>query len=802
MRFLTELWSDFRFTARTGRKNVLLALIIVGTLALGIGISTGIFTIVAAIGLRAQVDHSPESFVQVYTAYTAHSANLREFGPTTLVDYFAFRSTSRSLRLLAAWQVSRGSFGDGGSPDTRALLVTCNFFSLHTLEHPRLGRLLQEDDCSRTRGVAVITEETWRSRFGADPDIIGRVVHYNSVPLTVVGVAPSPFAGRINRADLWVPYTQQTYLVPGVEQFSPNNRFEVAGRLQSGHSRADVTVELNIIAARQDVVQQGRKTVVVVSNGSFLQQPSRRATAMFVIPLITGIVSLIVVLASMNVTTLLLARADARQREIAIRLALGASTARLLRMFVTETLALAIVAGVVGLVFAQSIPNPLYQWLTGEPAAVRLAPDWRVFLYLGGTTFLAAFLSGVAPAMQSMSVHLVIGLKGGRTLVGRSGTSSGLHALLVGSQIALSLVLLVGAGILLRAHLRMAGTDPGFETRQALVTPLRPAGAEPIPWSAVRNAIGHRIASLPGVVSFAWASAVPPNGQVVDIRVAGEALRRVGSNSVSPEFFRTLRIPLVRGRALHQADSRSTGLIPTVVSEQFTRELSPERDVLGRVFRTDSGETLEVVGVVRDTAAYGDIDPPIIYRVFSERASRGVLAVRFKGDVAAMARALTKATKESAPGIAISPSTLAAQMEGTQERFWHLATLVLMLGALGLFLAVIGVYGVVSFGVRRRSRELAVRAALGATRIHILGAALLPSLRSVAIGLAVGIVVALLISPVLQRAVQGLPFPIDAHDPLTYSTVVMVLSAVAVAAMIFPAMRAADAVSLQALRGE
>src|SRR5262245_35139619 len=405
---IADLWQDLRYAARGLRRHALLSIVVVATLALGIGISAGVFTLINAVALRARIDKDPGSFVSVFSSYTRDPVRPGRPGDTTVEDYIAFRDKARSVRDLVASTDFRPSLEDDPS-ETRVRLTTCNFFSLYQSDRMILGRVLQPEDCSAANPVAVLSEPVWRNRFAADPEIIGKAIHFNGHPVTVIGVAPR-FSGQIDRAIAWMPYTLENYLGAGENLQRPDEAawLTVEGRLNPGFSRRDVAAELGLLAGQQDQRYPGRKSVVIVTDGSMIQQPGMGQTAaVWVITLTMAVLILVVLITCANVTTLLLARAEARQQEIAIRLALGAGRARLIRMLLSETLLLACLAGPISLYFAYKLPPLLNVWLFRESVDFSLAPDWRVFSYLATLSLLAGLLAGLAPARQSLSFDLV-----------------------------------------------------------------------------------------------------------------------------------------------------------------------------------------------------------------------------------------------------------------------------------------------------------------------------------------------------------------------------------------------------------
>ncbi len=808
---MQTLWQDLRYAARSLRRHTVLSVTVLATLTLGIGLNTAVFTLINADSLRPHVDKDPESFLRVHTTYTKDPTHPGYPGKMTLADYSALGNEARSCDLAALAQFD-AQLGQSDPARVRALLVSSNFFSVYSLQQPLLGRLLQPGDFSPASPVVVLSEELWRNRFGADAQIVGKVVNFNDQPLTIIGVTPTPFAGRISRANAWLPYTLQPYLKPDENLLKPSDTdwLTVVGRLKPGFSHRDAEAELALIASQQDRLHPGRRTAVTVTDGSWFQEPERHELALWVIPLIIGTLALVTLVACANVVTLLLSRASARRQEIAVRLALGAGRMRLIRMLLTETLLLAFASGLASLYLVYELPPVLYRFITAEPADFPLDPDWRVFWYLAGITLMAGVLSGLTPALTSLKFDVSEALKGRQSLFGRTHGKGRLRGLLIGAQVAMSFVLLVGAGLFLRAYQQVAKLDPGFESRQVLASVMltKGQGSARRSWSAFHRTLAQRVGALPGVESVAFASALPfAARETIEVQYANRPVREVRTNEVSPQFFGTCGIPIVLGRALERTDSPvGDGSSQVVVSQELGRQFWGRENPLGKTLRTPDGDVLEVVGVARDTSSQriGAPDSPLIYQPWSPDARAYTPLVRFVGDSGTLSRAVTASFGEIAPGASVATGTIQSYMEEPLSPLWTLQILVGILGAIALALSVIGIYGVVSFAVSRRTRELGIRIALGAQKKDIFRSVLGDGARPVIAGLFAGLLLALAVSPVLGRVFQvaRASFTFNAHDPFAYAGVALLLAAVALAGMLGPALRATKVDPLEALRDE
>ncbi len=814
IRLIDGLCGDMRFAVRNLRKQALLSAIVIITLALGLGVSTAVFTFVDATALRARVDGDPDSFVRVYSTYTTDPANPGQPGGTTLEDYRAFRDHAQSLQDVVAWRRVTAPVGQNDSSETWVLLVTCDFFRLYPLNHPGLGRLLDDGDCGAPSPVVVLSDTFWRDRFAADPSVVGTTVSFNGQPVTVVGITPSAFAGQIKGAQAWFPYTLQPYLRLGPDFLKAPDAplLTVEGRLRPGVSRAGAASELALLARQQDLLHPPRKSSVIVSNGSMLQEPEIHGVVSVLVALTMGVLIFVVVIVCANVTALLLSRGDARRQEIAIRLALGATRPALVRMLLMETLVLASLAGLASLYFAYRLPSILMHWLVTGPVNWPVNPDWRVFVYLAAITLLAGALAGFAPAIESLRLNFTDALKGRRNLLGGSGRGFSFRDVLIAGQVAASLFLLVGAALFLRAHHQMMAASPGYETRQVLIPSLflRDAHEFPQSWSAFHSMLSQRLQVVPGVQSVAYASEQPSNDEgepkIENVQLAGQAIRQVHINEVSPGFFTTLDIPILAGRSLQETDSACRRTVcQVVVSEEFVKKLMSSKDPLGMTLRTSKGATLEVVGVARDTssALHGLADSPLIYEPWAPETGPYAPIVRFSGDSVAVGQAVTSVLRESYPGAYIDVRTIQSEIDDNLNGFWHLEVLIAILGGVAVTLAIIGIYGVISFAVSRRTQEIGVRVALGARNSDVYTAVIKSNVRPILAGMVVGESLALTGAWILSRVLERNPFmPLRPGDPIAFTAVPILVAAAALVACYVPARRAARVDPTVALRYE
>jgi predicted permease len=483
-------------------------------------------------------------------------------------------------------------------------------------------------------------------------------------------------------------------------------------------------------------------------------------------------------------------------------------------MLIVETLLLAAAAGLASLYFAYRLPGALIAWLD-DPDRNRtiewsLQPDWRVFAYLAVITLLAGALAGLTPALQSLKVNLSESLKGRQLLFGGARSGAWLRSLLISAQVASSLVLMVGAGLFIRAYQRMTAIDPGYETRQVISARVYARGKVPTRGALpdFNRTLAQRLEALPGVQSVAFANLQPlVSAGLFDVQIPGQAARKAAMNWVSPGFFSTLGIPIVRGRALREGDPPcGREGCSVIVSEELARQFWPGGDPIGKELRNPRGARFEVVGVARDvvTQSIGRQDDPMIY--FPWVPNDGPVyyspLVRFTGDGAAMAHSVTAAIRAMSPELSIEARTIQSWMDENLEMFRKLETLTTLLGGIAVALAVMGIYGVVSFAVSQRTKEVGIRIALGARKRDIYGAVLGAGARPIASGLLVGLSLGLAGASALARGLQNAPVAVNTHDPFTFAAAATLLVAVALAAMLGPARRATRVDPMLALREE
>ncbi len=559
--WMETLWQDVRYGARLIRRSPMLAAAVVATLTFGIGLNTGIFTLINAELFRSGVK-DPDSFVRVHPVYTGDvpPGNPRS-GRASREDYLDWREATRTIRDLAAWQSTGGLLDDDDTARVPAFEVSCNYFAVYGTRQPALGRLFLEEECGNhgPQTVTVLSEELWRTRYAADPNIVGKMVQFDRRALAVVGVARRG-TGEPMRGGLWIPYSTRVSAGLGP--------LRVEGRLKPGFSRAAAQAELQVLASRQDRLHPGRTTRMHVTGGAGIEEPGAAPRLFWVLSLVLGALAVVLLLVCVNVSLLMLSQASSRHREIAVRLSLGAGRARLLRMLLTQSLLMAGAAGAASAWMAYWFPSAFLA-LANLRVDYSLAPDWRVFLYLGVIAMGAGCAAGLAPASESLKTDLTSAIKGHPGHLGM--TPWKMRDSLVTAQVALSLLLLAAAGLLAKATYGALTGDPGFEADRVLVaySPLRFPPYTTASAASFYREFAGRVAVLPGVESVAFATSIR-SGDSIELVKSHARLSDPGSqasvNQVSPQFFRTMGIRLIRGRTFTSEEASVAAPI-TVVSE-------------------------------------------------------------------------------------------------------------------------------------------------------------------------------------------------------------------------------------------
>ena len=809
-----DLWQDIRFGLRMLRKSPGFTLVAVLSLTLGIGANTAIFSLVNTALLRPLPIAKPEQLVALNNA----SEN-RTFPTFSYPNYKDFRDRSESFSGLIGYRFTPCSLShDGINERLWGYEVTGNYFDSLGVT-AALGRLISPDD-DRDPGaspVAVVSYKCWQQRFGSSPGIIGRDVIVNGRGYTIIGVAPQGFYGTeiISAPDMWFPVAMQAQLEIGrswLDERAVENLF-VQGRLKPGVSSAQAQASLNEIALQlereyPDVNEDKR---VVLSPPGLIGNAFRGPVLGFT-GLLMVVVGLVLLLACTNLANLLLARAADRRREIAVRLSLGASRARLVRQLLTESLLLSCSGGVLGLLLASRLVElaTAFKLPIDVPVAINLQLDYRVFIFTCLISLATGALFGLLPAWQATKGDLVPALKDEFAFGGYR--RSWLKNSLIVFQIALSLVLLIGGGLMMRALQQAQTIELGFSPERAAEVSfdLRLQGYDDARGREFQRRLLERVRAIPGV-QFAGLTDMAP----VDLHFSrdrvfleGQPPQRLANvpgamtNRATPGYFQAMGTRLVRGRDFTEQDDDKAERV-AIINESFARRFFPGEDPIGKAFRLGSPESpqRQVVGVVQDGKYAGlNEDPkPFVSRpLWQSYSGATTVIVRTAGDQEKLIVLVRNEAQQLDPNLPIASRTLIERMSLPLLPARVAAAVLGGFGLLALALAAIGIYGVMSYAASKRTHEIGIRMALGAQKSDVLKLVIRQGVTLTLIGMTIGSLAAL----ILTRSMKSLLFGVSATDPLTYAGVALLLAGVALVACYLPARRASRVDPMVALRCE
>jgi predicted permease len=817
---MKTLLQDLRYGVRMLWKTPGFTVVAVVSLALGIGLNTAIFSIVNVILIRpVPIVKEPGSVVWLRA-------------PVSYPDYVDYKEQTQTFEGMAAITgTSEFSLTGSGEPELiKGEYVTENYFDV--LEVGALkGRTFVKEEGQTPAPVVVLSEHLWRTHFDSDSTIIGRQISLNGLGFMVVGVAPKNFIGTevgLNR-ELWVPLSMQPLLNPPEASRAADplsNRFHerdshwlaVFARLKPGISREQAGTDLTTVARHVAVTYRGKVSDETLRSVQLLRMsggmdPRDQQEALPLAGIVMVVVALVLLIACANIASLLLARAAVRRRETAIRQALGATRPRLVRQWLTESILLGVAGGGLGLLLALWANQLLISYLQTTPlASLELGLDWRVLAFTLGVSVTTGVVFGLAPALQASRLDIVMALKSEDAQ--RAGSRrSRLRAVFVTAQVTLSVVLLVGAGLFIRSLQRANTIDPGFRVDRALTVPinlglLRYKEAEGE--NFYRNLLA-RVEAQPGVERASLVRFAQLGFSFAQFQVFKEGSRdkqtdegiSTGFNVVGPNYFKTMETPLLRGRDFAETDRKGA---PGVVAlnETLAATLWPGEDALGKRVSVSGpeGPFLEVIGVARDGKyrSLGEAPHPYIYQpLLQSYDPKMTLVVRTKGEPKSVAMAVREQIRALDANLPVADvKTLRDQLDLSLFPSRLAAWILGGFGVLALLLAAIGIYGVVSYSVAQRTREIGVRMALGAKEKDVLRLVLGEGLFVIAVGLALG----LLLAAAATRVIVGFLYGVGATDPLTFAGVLLLLGFIALVASYIPARRATKVDPLVALRYE
>ncbi len=820
--FVQSVVQDIRYGLRMLRNSPGFTTAAILAIALGVGINVGIFSVLNGATLRLLPVPRAEQMVSVSEVLHGHfSRDVHgEGGLFSYPEYVEYRDHNHVFSGLIAYE----PFVEATLAGTRmqqllGALTSCNYFDVLN-EHPAVGRGFVNSDCASPGAspVVVLSDDLWRRALGGDPSLVGKTVNLNQTSFRVLGIAPPRFNGiDVVPTSFWAPVTMQPALDPGGgpgdDRLGEDNVSWLAmlGRTRSGLSLKEVRADLSVIAGRIDLRYPGRVTSLTLSSPTLFDRPAEREVLVPVASVVLLAFGLVLLIACANVSNLLLARASVRHREVALRLSLGASRARLVRQLLTESLLLSLIGGALGSLVAfwsfAAIMHLVTSRLPGEFSSLAMnmnvAPDFHVLAYALALTLLTGIAFGLVPALKSSRADLNTALKEDGTHSG-SGKKGGrfLRNVLVGGQIAVCTVLLLATGLLLRG---LYTVDPGFDMRNvaAVFFNLRRQGYDEKRAATFVRDLRGRIAGVPGVMEVAQAECAPLSHDFSagSFTVPGRAdTVGIEYNHVSPEYFSVVGIPIVRGRGFTEADARDEATA-IIVTESTARLLWPGEDPLGKSLREDTGRQDTVIGIAKDAQVshLGEADSPYLYFPAGPRDDgRIYMLVRFAGGYAATSKGIRDAVRFLDPNMPVDGVRLEDYLE-----IWRLPSRIASafsgaLGGLALLLASVGVYGMVSYTVSRCVHQIGIRMALGADRTDVIKLIVKQAMRPVVFGALVGVAGCAAVSRVLSSLLFGL----SAHDAIAFISAPLVLLAVALIACYIPARRAMRVDPMVALRYE
>jgi predicted permease len=795
------------------------------SLALGIGANTTIFTVVNAILLHALPVRDLPRLVEMDTIDTktlVTQARSEKLG-MSFPNFQDYRRENAVFTDLAAFLPLTLTWSGGAEPrQIQGELVSANYFDVLGVQ-PIRGRLFMAEEDTKPNGndVAVLSYSLWANKLGSDPSIIGKPLILNARPYTVIGIAPRGFRGTItffSSEQVWIPTSMNAQVLGGKQGEFFNDRRALTlgtfGRLKPGIEMGAAEASLKTMATHLEAEfpkDNGGRSVALSPLADAAVGVNDHKRIALAGAMMMGVVGLVLLIACVNLANLLLAQGARRQKEISLRAALGANRGRIVRQMLTESMLLSLAGGAVGLAIAYVGRSILWSYRPPfiEDSGIDLSLDSHVLFFTLGIAIVTGFIFGLVPAVKASRPDLMDTLKAG----GRGGTMGWrrdpLRSLLVIGEMALALITLVGAGLFLHSLQNAQKIDLGFESKNLLAMnfDLGALHYEEGRGQQFYRAVLERVKNSPGVASVSIASNPPMGGgfaRTVFPEGRDEASGYRGTlttvNDITPEFCETLRIPMRRGRAFNDGDRKDTTVV-AIASEAMVKQYWPNEDGLGKRFHFFGDPTLrEIVGVVANSVIneVGEEMQPIVFLPMTQDyVPAATLQVRTSGKPEAVVATTRAALQSLDPNLAITNVFTIEQI--LSQALWapRMGGLLLALfGALALVLSAVGVYGVLSYSVNQQTREIGLRMAMGAQRGDVMRLILGQGLRLTVLGLGLGLLVAL----GLMRVLVSLLFDVRAYDPLTYTAVTLLLTAVALLACYIPARRAMSVDPMVALR--
>jgi predicted permease len=813
---MEKLVRDLRHSLRSLLRQPGFSCVVVISLGIAIAANTAIFSFVNATLLRSVAAREPDQLVRVYTSL----ANGLRWASLSYPNYVDYRDQNQVFSGMAAEKPTPLVLGASGTEHVLGCLVTANYFNLLGIQPP-IGRgfAAEEDRPPRGTAVALLSNGFWQQRFGADPQVAGKTLVLNGNIFTIIGVAPVGFAGdNVGFVpDVWIPMATQPIALPGNKFMTGRgvNWLWVTARMKPGVNLQQAQSAMNNLAAgvRQVYPKENEgTTLTLLPERQASIYPLARPGIVAIAGLLQAVVGLVLLVACVNVAGLLLARATARQKEMGIRLSLGASRPSLIRQLLIESMMLATFAGGLGLVLAAGIGRLVssYRPPAQIPLSFDLSWDGKVLGFTLLCTMFTALLFGLVPALQASRPELIPALKQDSAGSGLQYRTSRIRKLLLGSQVAVSLVLLIGAGLFFRSLSNARSIDPGFKVDNLLVASLNVGFVGYTEQEGLRfqDRLLERLAVLPGVSAVSLArllpfdiisntiNAAPPSYQ----EQAGQGKPQVDANLVSPHYFETMGTPLLSGRDFMRQDVMDS-LPVAIVNEALATKYWPKEPVIGKQLLVN-GKLHSVIGMVRNGkyTSLTETARPYLYLPLSQNYQAAMtIHLRATGAPTSLVPALRSEVKAIDPRLLLyDVKPMSSQLAFALLPARVAGGMLTVMGALALFLSMIGMYAATAYALTRRRRELGIRLALGAQAGQVLLLVVKEGMRLTLAGIVVGLALAV----ILGRFAASLLVGVNPLDVVTFAVAVLVLLAIALLANIIPALRATRIDPTLALRLE
>jgi predicted permease len=806
---LDKLTRDIRYALRLLARSPGFTVAAVVTLGLGVGLNASLFSLIYALGIRGLPIKDASTVVSIYQQYRGQVHSRGVYGSPYYLsypEYTNYRDRSTVFSGLAAYAETGFALGGSNPRPVSGQLVSCNYFDVLGARVV-VGRRFSSYDCSAAATpAAVLSYRFWQSHFGGSPATISQTLTLNGHSVVVAGVVAPDFDGtELQVPDVWIPIASASLFLPATFgsrdwlALSNVSWLQVIGHLKPGVSLRTARSDAAVLARQMDANYPGRQTIVLVNNGSLVNNPEERNDGLWFSVGLFALGALVLAMACTNLAGLLLSRGTRRQQELVTRLALGATPRRLLNQLMTENILLSMLGGLAGVAVTFWLTPVLFRVLPGMPSSpipLALKPSPATLLFALMATLAASLLFGLAPALQATGPNLLTALKEGGSAIGFGRRRTRFRDLLVVVQVAGCAMLLGLSGVLAHGLHRAELVAPGFATHDVYVLSLDLAehGYNGKSAFAFARELRERLRAFPGTEGVASSTILPGvSSDLTEVSIAGaeQPGEEVLANRVSPDYFRTMDIPILRGRAFTEGELRTGGPSLAVISAAMAKRFWPSQDSLGKEFRAGQGERYRVIGVVPDicTLHLGQKDGPLFYglTVDSTDAADTRLFLRVNGNASGAVSAIPSIVRQIDSNVTVTTEPYQQMLSDQLLPARRGAVLVSALGLLALLLAIVGVTGVVSLAASQRVREICIRIAFGARPRDVIVLLLGHGVKLVAIGLAVGLGLAIGFAFVL--ASNGLLMGVSPFDPPVFLGTAILLFCAALVSMLVPAFR-------------